>query len=151
MGLGYVLACIICTVVIFSAIDISSLAIASEDGNNSCQGIDKTGITLKIWLNVQGSTGIASSVLAILIVVIIVNSGSCNGDYSTCFKLLTVVTYILLGLFKFAWFIIGIIITARSHGNCVANGSDIGIMTVIALSFGVLGISSGCCLKMSAS
>lgn len=117
------MGCAITIMVIFiGGPAIAALVIASTDGGNTCQGHDATNLDLKTWLTVDASVNIA--ILGLLIL------SACVPDIV---KVCIFGFSIAWALFSFAWWIIGIVILSRSHGQCIAHGDPIGIMTVCEL------------------
>lgn len=133
---GVALCVAVCVAVTISAVSIAALVIASTDGDNPCQGHDKLDLSLQDWLIGYG----ASNFGFLGLICIAVGLSLKNPGVGMFTSVLCAVLYVLFGVI---WSIIGIVILARSHNKCVADGTDIGIMTIIAIVFGPLVSSCG--------
>lgn len=122
---------VICILAIVLAPTIAALAIASSDGDNPCQGHDKTNLSLKDWLIGYGCTNLGFiTLIGVSICIGIADQGT-----GMFFGIICTISAVL---FSIVWTIIGIVVLARSHNKCVSEGTDIGIMTIVAIVLGPL-------------
>jgi len=136
MSKGVAVCVGVCLSALLSAVGIACLVIAANDGNNPCQGHDATNLNLKDWLIGYGVSDL------IFVGILWICAGMVFGcDMEQFGAGLGTAAVVLWGLFKFCWTIVGIVVLARSNGKCVADGTDIGVMVVVALAMQVL---SGC-------
>jgi roadblock/LC7 domain-containing protein len=124
LGMSIVL---LINIAVLCAVGIAALIVAAKDGDNSCQGYDVTGLSLKDWLI---GFGIAEIGHVVAIVVLGTVGVWVCGDGGAVLAVLTMLCY---GFFTLAWWIVGIVITARSHDDCVHEKTSIGVMTIFAL------------------
>lgn len=98
--------------------------------------INRTTLDLKDWLVIYTSVDFGLICLAWICFAFYV----CGADH---FVLMLVYTCIMMLyiLYTFAWMIVGIVTLTR-HNACVLQGTDLGIITVIILSFQVLSLLS---------
>jgi hypothetical protein len=121
------------------AFNIASIVVAVGNPNDACEGHDKTGVSLYAWLLVTGIVGLAMTVLF-----------GCTAygyfaEENECCAVFGFIAQILSGMFFCAWFILGIVIVARSHAKCVDDSTPIGVMTTIMLVIQGLAVCAGCC------
>lgn len=125
---------IVATLLVCS-LGISSIVIGAKDYYDTCQGDDRSKVSLGDWLIAYGSADIGFVttlwIMGTLIVKEIIN------------VLWAIIPCVVFVCFKVAWFIIGIVILARSHWECRSH--DLGIMTLIALSCTVVCFISSLC------
>jgi hypothetical protein len=90
----------------------------------------------RIWLTVSGGLdiGIIGFCLLMMGCVAICSEDGCQ---TFAMVILTVIMACYM-LFQTAWFIIGVVILARSNGACVAEGSSLGVMMIIRLALFLL-------------
>jgi hypothetical protein len=136
-----------CILVISSGFAIASLVIGVHDGDNPCQGDDRTSLTLQDWLY-----GYSIPSLVLVFTAILIVYRRLHKSEADIIDVVYSVFFVCYILFEFAWAIIGIVILCRSHSKCVSDGSDIGIITIIDLALFALGLCSsgvGCVGKIS--
>ena len=90
------------------------------------QGNDKSHLSLKDYLNGYGISDLGFLGLLWICAFLASKMEECGG-------ILMGLVLACYQLFKIAWFIIGIVILARTHGSCLVDGQDIGIMTLISI------------------
>jgi len=139
MSAGKIILLVI-AIAISLSMAIACMTVAFQDGDNPCQGQDKTKISLKTWNIVNASVDFWTVAVTVLLLIL----GSMIDD-EACPLIFIAVNIAIVSLFKFVWMIIGIVILARSHGECIANGEDIGNVTVAALVFMFMGLSLPLC------
>jgi hypothetical protein len=132
-------SCVGILALFFMAPGIASLIISSTDGNNACQGHDRTGLSLQDWTLAFGLADMALAATVVLAGLVALAFHQVN--YATGCGL---VVSALWGCFKFVWFLIGIVILSRSHGDCVAEGEDIGIITLFDLAWTLIALWIPC-------
>jgi hypothetical protein len=115
---------------------IPSLIIGYANEDASCQKEDSTGLTLSDWLIGRGWSEVITLVLALIGGCIVMCTDSedafmLTGGVGGCLGL-------IYGLFHVIYFIIGVVVLARSGGDCVSEGNDLAIMTIIDLILFVL-------------
>ena len=69
--------------------------------------------------------------------------GAIAWELEGCFAGTMAVTC-LSALFTLAWFIIGIVIMARSHGDCVSDSTSLGVMAMIMVVLQGISVCCGC-------
>jgi len=126
-------------VVLFSALlgmafGIASVVVAVTDGDNLCQGDDSTHLSLKSWLLTIGIDNIVVTTLGATSMLM----------FFICEVEVMMIVYMFITilnlLFELAWFIIGIVILARSNGSCISDATPIGTMTLIMIILQGLGL-----------
>ena len=118
---------------------IPSIIFGIEEHDNPCQ--KHTSIkTLSEWLIISGAEQIGFIVLAIFLLAIIFIRES---DFFDGLLLLTTIAQIV---FKLVWSIVGIIVLAKSSGDCVIDETDLGNMAIAALVGNYVEIMFFCCL-----
>lgn len=134
--------CVAIVVVISLAFNIAAIVVATQHADDPCQSPDKSHVSLHGWLLVSGIVGLCVSVLTTTAFC-----GYLVFDWESC--LVPYVGIIMLNFgFVFAWFILGIVIIARSNASCVDDSTPLGVMSVIMLVIQGLGI---CGVKSQAS
>lgn len=99
-------------------------------------GVGRTTLDLKDWLIIYASVDFGLICLAWICFAFYV----CGADGYVLMLVYTCIMMLYI-LYTFAWKIVGIVILTR-HSACVLQGTDLGIMTVIVLSFQVLSLLS---------
>lgn len=120
------------------AFNLASIIIGFEEAGDSCQRPDKTGLSLANWLQITGITGLS-------VTFVMAGFLCCLGNYDQNADLATIgflVTAILNILFTIAWFVMGIVLMARSDGACVADSTSLGVMAMIMVVLQGLAIFS---------
>lgn len=140
------LACCFAILVSVSlAFNIAAIVVSTEHADDPCQGPDKSHVSLHGWLLVSGIVGVCVSVIM---------AGSLCGllvfEWENCFFPAAVVT-ILNSLFVLAWFIVGVVIVARSNHSCVDDSTPLGVMSVIMLVIQGLSVCSMRCTASAGS
>ena len=139
----------LCFASFYFATGIASLVVAYQDGDNPCQHADKTGITLRQWNYVKGSIDLFCGAMIVFIAWVGTKKND-DGCMAGCVVMSTIV-FLLVGFFSLAWFVIGIVILARSNGACVVDSTDIGNMTLAALILTTIGLMMQCGARKSSS
>ena len=130
---GETVCCLLCGAVFLNILLISfgiaSSVIAVEYQYDDCQGEDSTGLSLSNWLFWWGIPKLILSFLSIL-----------TGIYTALKKkenwssvALGIVAFSWL-LYAIVWWIMGIVILCRSNRDCVAEGTDLGVMSIVAFA-----------------
>jgi len=118
------------------AFNIAAIVVATENADDPCQGPDKSRVSLHGWLLVSGIVGVCVSVLTAAAFC-----GYLVFDWENCLVPYVGITMLNFG-FLFAWFVVGIVIVARSNHSCVDDSTPLGVMSVIMLVIQGLGICS---------
>lgn len=122
-----VACCFVIFVGIVLAFNIAAIVIATEHADDPCQGPDKSGVSLHGWLLVSGIVGLCVSVITAAAFC-----GLLAFDWESCFIPIATMT-LLSSIFTLAWFVVGIVIVARSNHSCVDDSTPLGVMSVIVL------------------
>jgi hypothetical protein len=81
--------------------------------------------------------------LCVNVVTALTLAGAIVWDVEGCFfGSMTLVC--VSSLFTLAWFIIGIVIVARSHGDCVSDSTSLGVMSMIMIVLQGISVCCGC-------
>lgn len=121
--------------------NIAAIVVAVQEADDPCQGTDKTHISLHEWLLITGIVG-----LCVTIVVTASFCGMFAMEWEACGCLgLSVIA--LNSLFIIAWFVLGIVLVARSNSSCVDDSTSLGVMSVIMLVIQGLGVWGICCVQ----
>jgi hypothetical protein len=113
------------------------LIIGYEGRDDPCQRLDASGLTLSDWLIGRGWSEIITLVIGTIIAVV----GACCADSDDGFMVtggLGGCLAVIYGLFHVIYFIIGVVVLARSGGDCIDEGNDLAVMTIIDLILFVL-------------
>lgn len=140
-----VVLCMSCMVFcILSAVSFAEFAIASLNENDSCMGNDRTNISLVTWLYVDAACGLFIAFFGALYIYWMTREPQNNSPTAI---IIVLILMIIVSFFSFAWFVIGIVILARSNRDCVTQETDLGIMMIFTLCTHTLGIMCGMCGK----
>lgn len=116
------------------------MIIANTDGDNDCQGHDKSGLTLQDWL-----FGISIADFGLMGILGLFGLAALATGGSGVVAAGAMTSTMIWSLFKFVWWIVGIVIVSRSHGECIAKGEDIGVMTLFDLIWTIGFLWVPCC------
>jgi len=122
-------AILVIAVILLCSFSISSIVVAEVDGDNPCQSQDSTSISLGSWLLVYGLVNICFFMLLGLSSLL---SRIWDMDWGPAerwfLRLLNT-----LQVFYFCWCVVGIVLLARSNGQCLTDGAPIGSMVLADL------------------
>jgi hypothetical protein len=110
--------------------NIASIIIGFEEAGDSCQRPDKTGLSLANWLQITGITGLSVNFVMAGFLCCLGRDGD-RLVFDEVAAVGFIVTAILNILFTIAWFVIGIVLMARSDGACVVDSTSLGVMAMI--------------------
>jgi hypothetical protein len=125
-----------CTIVCFSvlilALAIPSLIIGIQGRNDDCLETDPIGINISQWLIGSGIADIGLLVIVSTFGCIALCGAATECECTQCFGAFGMYAFpITWVIFKLIYLIIGIVILARSSGECVKSGSNLGVMAII--------------------
>lgn len=115
---------------------IASIVIGFQEADDDCQRHDKTGLTLATWLQVTGIVGLCVNIVISCCLYVAISQESQIAFLS--FAGLTLLNV----CFTLAWFVVGIVLIARSDGACVVDSTSLGVMSMIMIVLQGLGL---CC------
>lgn len=138
---GVIGFCLAIMVTIGLAFNIAAIVVAVENADDPCQGNDKSHVSLHGWLLVSGIVGLGVTVIQALSML-----GVIAFDWENCF-IFGAATTVLNSFFVLAWFIVGIVVVARSNSSCVDDSTSLGVMSVIMLVLEGLAVWGMCCTK----
>jgi hypothetical protein len=122
---------------------IASIVVAHDDWDNTCQGQDRSGIDLDVWLLTHGIV-----TLSFVVGAYIVSTLVCIYDGISAFWTRIVSVYtIFIMFFLVAWDILGAIILERSHSECLKSRQGLGILSLILLILAALSALSSICSR----
>lgn len=156
---GGIIFVLVCCSIIFSTVDIAAVVIGAKNTQSlkpptseewstgiknvwedPCQS-DNVSFGLATWLLASGITNLITTAIGITLAAVAI--GAEVGEIMFC----AVPIALLSGLFKFAWFIVGIVILAtlpRGDYDCSEQYKDLWIMSIVQVVFLGLGILNNC-------
>ena len=109
------------------AFNTASIIIGFVEANDPCQRSDSTGLILATWLKVCGFVGYGTNIIL----------GACLIATIQADNEFALVAYVISSLinicFTVAWFVVGIVLVARSDGACVVDSTSLGVMAMIEI------------------
>lgn len=140
-----VLLCVAAVLTILGLpVPIASVVIANQNMEDSCQSMDSIGLSLSSWLLGAGIVGL----VLILSLATLVIMFSCHPNAA---GVTTIALMIFNALFQMIYTTIGAVVLFRSNMDCLNNGTDLGVMSLVVLIFYWISILTSCCSSKSKS
>jgi hypothetical protein len=156
---GAIIGVMICCALVFSTVDIAAVVIGAKNAQSlepptsgewstgiepawaePCQS-DDVSFTLGTWLVVSGVTNLIATAISITVAALAI--GCEIGELLFC----SIPVALLSGLFKLAWFVVGIVILAtlpNGDYDCSQQYKDVWIMSIVQVIFLGLGMLNNC-------